>query len=435
MSSDIRDIRQLQQQAWDAWRHDHKRHALARIMARFDDDTASMLAKFCNPVINPLRRVARLLAVTYSQPVYRTSGDPAIDRAVRQHAPALDAALAEAERIMQATGDAIVVAYWTGSRVGLRVLPPHTVDVALDESGDVQYYQIAGVQYRADGSWSPPGGAPVRTYEACTVAWYRLSPHGQDTWSVQAVADLVSGTIEVAVAEAINAVSDYLRSYRQAYLQDTATPAQARRIADATRIGPDVILEHQIGTVELADPDNQHYQVLRRRVADLAASRGISETAYYAGGDAIVGPELRKIWRESTQYTRVPETDVLRAIVSVLVHAGVLPAGATAAQWAVDYREPTPDESSPLRALDVLEAGIRLGVDSPVDWLLRTQRDVVTRDDAIARLARNAEDRARVVVLMRELNLPADQRTYDVPPSPQDNGARGPAIAPPGLQV
>ena len=431
------DIRRLQSTAWDIWRHDYAAHVRSRIVARFDSDTSDMLLQFCTPVQNPLRRIARLLAVTYTTPVYRTSGYADIDRAVRQYAADIDTALAEAERVMHACGDAFVVAYPASGRVGYRVLPPHQVDVSLDASLEPVYYEIGDVRYYADGSISTRNaagwGEPAPALAACPVAWLRQAPYGDDQWSVHVVRDLVDGTLEIAISEAINAVSDYLRSYNQVYLRATSTPAQARSLAESTRIGPDTIVQSEIDTVQLADPKNAHYETIRQRIADLAATRGISETAYYSRDALVVGPELRKIWRENSKYVAAPERALLRGTVAVLVRMGVLRAGAVAADWVVDYREPTPDEANPLTSLEILDRGVRLGVDSPVDWLLRTDREIVTREEAEARLRRNAEDRAMVVELMRRLNTPAETNTYEVPPSPEQNGARGPSAVPEGL--
>jgi hypothetical protein len=144
-------------------------------------------------------------------------------------------------------------------------------------------------------------------------------------------------------------------------------------------------------------------------------------------GDAgVFTPELRKIWSESTKYQLEPERDLMRAICAILsrYEQGV---PVVENDWRIDYREPTPDDAEPARAIEVLNKQVAACVGSAVDFILRNDREIVTRDEAEAKIKRNAEDRAMVVELMRELNAPADPA--DVGKTPQENGREGGEIS------
>ena len=203
-------------------------------------------------------------------------------------------------------------------------------------------------------------------------------------------------------------------------------------VASSFEIAPDVLLKNRVNTVELSDPNNPHYDYIRKKISDLAATRGISSDMYYSRDAATfatvsISPELRKIWRETTKYQAEPERDYLRAVTAVLVKYADVPASAIDLEWSVDYREPTPEQADRNAGLDVLKKGIALGVDSPIDFILRNDRDVVTRSEALEQAERNAKDRYAIAMLMRQFNIPLDPT--DQGKTPQENGALGGQIS------
>ncbi|TXH41033.1 MAG: hypothetical protein E6Q97_38515 [Desulfurellales bacterium] len=84
----------------------------------------------------------------------------------------------------------------------------------------------------------------------------------------------------------------------------------------------------------------------------------------------------------------------------------------------VDFTEQT----IPLDAkeeIDLLDSKIKLGLDSPIDFLMRKDPDL-TRDAALMRFRVNIGDRALLVELMRALNMPAEPS--EVGSDPTQNG-------------
>jgi hypothetical protein len=87
----------------------------------------------------------------------------------------------------------------------------------------------------------------------------------------------------------------------------------------------------------------------------------------------------------------------------------------------VDFQE----QAIPLDAMEeveLLDAKMRKGLDSPIDYLMRKDPDL-DRAGAVARLTRNIADFAGLVLMVRALNVPADGDAANPGKSPQENGA------------
>jgi len=119
---------------------------------------------------------------------------------------------------------------------------------------------------------------------------------------------------------------------------------------------------------------------------------------------------------------------LLRAVVALLAKAKIVPESAIDTKWKIDYREPIPEEADPSKAYDILAKAIELGQDSPVEAILRNDRECVTREDAQKKLKQRAEDRLELKKLMIELNVSGDPAKTD-DKTPQENGADGGALS------
>lgn len=431
------DPRVLQAAAWAIMQRSYEVYVMAQIYSRFDATTAAQYERHLCAVMNPLARIASLLSVTYTTPVSRDSGDGALNAAVRDHVGMLDVALGEAERLKNGLGDAFLIPYWdeAAEQVQFRLFGPHEWDVVRDDQRQIAHYEHipAGVRYRPDGwitrklgdAWSEPEFLS----KVCPVVWFRLNPMA-DLWSVNEIRDLIVGTIETGTDETMNKLSAYFRSFRQAFLKSAGlTAAQVQSALESMDVGIDKLLEREIDTVELADPKNTHYDTIRRQVADLAATRGISMDSYFStGAQQVFSPELRATWRAATKYQLVPELQLLRAVVAILVKNGIVPTSALSAQWRIDYHEPTPEQADPMRKYEILAKAIELGQDSPIEAILRDDRECVTREDAKALLEQRAEDRLELKRLMIERNQSGDPANTDTA-TPQENGAAGGQIS------
>jgi len=433
--------RDLRKTAWDIYTNDHAGYLLTMLYARYSDKVAQMFEKFLDPVQNPLRRIARLQAVTYTTPVHRTSGNGDLDRLVLRLAPGLDAALGEAEAAKFGCADSFLLAYWAAisKRIRFKLIPSYQVEPKFTDTSEVEYYEHnAAVRYYTDGRTSEKGATgkkewsdPVKSYPACPLVWFRANPQTDEIWSIESVADLVYGTLEIGLSEMLNNYSEYLRSFKLLYLEQTTNTMDDTRAVASMDLDPESIAIRKLGTLELSDPKNPHYDNIRKKIEDLASTRGISGKTYFSTDPGIyASPELRKIWRESSKYQLEPEQQLLSAIVGIAaryVKDQTVPA--MTGDWVIDYHEPTPDDGDAKKELETLELAIRLGVDCQRDFLLRKNREIVTNEEADAKLDDIAESKARVNELNIERNQPADLKKTPDAMTPAENGAIGGQIS------
>lgn len=434
--------RDLQAAAWSIYQHDHVSILYSLINNRFDHDTAEFYRHFTNPVQNPLRRIAQLLSVTYTTPTYRTSGYAATDRAVRRYVRGLDPALEKAEEYKNATGDSFIVPYWSEIEkcVRFHVLNPSLIEVEVDDTGSTKSIDYNGLRFYQDGRYSTKNKdgewtAPIDSgLTVCPIVWFRMDPYCGEVWSVQAVRDLVLGTLEIGVSEAMNNSGEHFRSYNQTFLKSDMTDGQRAAAMKSIDLGPEVMSSREIGTVQLSDPSNPQYDAIRKKISDLAATRGISDKTYFAQARisnaedaAVFTPELRNRWRKNIKYQLDPERQLLTAVVSLInkwtdTELKIRPDG-----YLIDYREPIPELESPGAALDVLKKGVESGVDSAVEYVMRHDQEVVTRDDAMEKIKMYAEDTAEVNRLYIERNIPRGELGKGL--TPQENGRIGGQIS------
>jgi hypothetical protein len=436
------DVRELQRAAWYVYQHDHAEWIYRLLVHRFDDHTAEFYKMFTNPVQNPLRRIAQLLSVTYTTPTYRTSGYAATDRAIRRFVRGLDPALEKAEEYKNATGDAFVIPYWSVAEkcVRFHVVSPSYCDVETDETGGIIAYIYNDKRLLPDGTYQEKdkrgdwGSSQDSGLDVAPIAWFRLDPYSELIWSANEIKDLVLGTLEIGLSESINNVGEHFRAYKQPFLSGPSDGTAPKRAAAGMRLGQDIILEREIGTVDLADPTNPQYDAIRKKISDLAATRGISDKTYFAQARisnaedaAVFTPELRNRWRKSIKYQLDPERQLLTAVVGLInkwngSDLKIRPDG-----YVIDYREPIPELESPGAALNVLKLGVESGVDSAVEYVMRHDQEVVTREDAMEKIKMYAEDTAEVNRLYIEHNIPRGELGKGL--TPQENGRIGGQIS------
>lgn len=97
------------------------------------------------------------------------------------------------------------------------------------------------------------------------------------------------------------------------------------------------------------------------------------------------------------------------------------------AALTVDYRE----QAIPVSATEevsLLQDKLKMGLDSPIDYLMRKDPDL-TRDEAQALFDRNIADYANYIKVIRELNAPADATAMDAGNSPRTNGVNNDGTA------
>lgn len=441
--------RTLQKAAWAIYSGDYADLIREILRRRFETlDGFQEYARYINPKYNVLRRVAHVLAVVYRRPPRRYAVDAeGAEDALRDYVRDLDTVLEEVSRMVFALGDVVVMPYWDeyDRAIKFDVIPPHYVisaeydksslrSITIDQdAGEVTYYHDGTAEIRAkrriDGRKGRLLDMVDTRLERLPVVVFSSGPRDyKKPWGIAENADLINGTLEIGVLETYHARTSLYRSFR-------APTITATELLDATgaanppdvRIGPSEIVPYNLQTVELADPADPFWDSIVKQIEALAAMRDISPTLILrkvAKLDEVraASEELRNRWEAQVKIFRGHEGRLLDLIFAILRREGVwekdLP------EWQIDYMLPHPTLSDPQKALDVLERGVKLGVDSPAQFLLRENPDIKDYDAAWTWIQRNIDDRAKLVEKMRELNMPAEPGAPGA--TPQENGAMGP---------
>jgi hypothetical protein len=89
----------------------------------------------------------------------------------------------------------------------------------------------------------------------------------------------------------------------------------------------------------------------------------------------------------------------------------------------IDHSEQAMPQDA-MEEIQLLDAKMRLGLDSPVKYVMRKDPDL-TRDDATSEITKNLRDYAALIVQVRALNLPAKADASNPGQDPTLNGAMG----------
>jgi hypothetical protein len=183
--------------------------------------------------------------------------------------------------------------------------------------------------------------------------------------------------------------------------------------------GPIILPPEVTASILDTQTDPDHYLAVKRdKLAALAAAYGMSYE-YLLNGDDGASASGRSYEVRREQLTELRLEQRRRALVheaQVVELMGFDPAG----MW-VDYQEQAIPQDA-VEKLSLLKDKMHLGLDSPVDYLMREDPDL-DRDGALKRIKANLGDWARVVGMVRELNMPADADAANPGNTPQQNGA------------
>ena len=451
------DRKVKQKMAWDIYQNDYYSHILRKIQTRMNAETEEKYRPNIAPRHNVLKRVAEILAVVYRRPPRRYSQPEEAKDYLRNYVPDLDLVLDEISKLTFALGDVLVAPYFDDNSdiIRIDIIPPHLIhEIEYNRSAlesllikQGQYFY----RYYADGTYVKlvQGRKGLEAKESgdtglgmLPFVMFSLTPRSYlKPWGIQDNNDLVEGTIEVGILETYHGFTSYLRSFRLPTMSAAELEASGKATPPEIDVAPDTLITYDLKTLELADPADQFWQSITKQVEDLAASRDISPTIMFrrvskVDEAAAASEELRNRWESQVKIFRGAEGRLLKLIFKILqmedIWTGDIP------EWRIDYMLPSPVLSDPQKNLDVLEKGIKLGVDSPAQFLLREQPDLRSEKEAWEVINKNIEDRAKLVKEMRALNMPADPTQVGNDPSvnggsqiQQDNqGYNGPPAAP-----
>lgn len=449
----------VQRAAWDIYRHRHGDLIQRQLSGRYDAATVAKYWNFIEPTRNPLRRISELMSVTYLRPPrLSTPDDPQAAVDIINYCPDLYVTLALVERITNAIGEIFVVPYWDKiqERVFLDLFPPHMVDVELRrcavESVTIDGYN--GEKTKRTWRYSDDGKIQFKDtsenkrskeawqtseFKNFPVVWVSLNPsHSLEKWAVSEIVDLVNGTLQIGEVECFHNSTNMLKSFLQPYAKDGEALIAARETGESSdmgaevRIGYDAVLPAELGTIQLADPNDPFLATIQRFEADLAASRGISSQAYYQqapGKDQsdTITEELRQRWRKTTKLFALYEREI-HPILLELINTYANKSYDPKMRIDVDYFSPE-EANDRSGALDTLKKGIELGVDNRVDFVFKDHPEILTREEAVAYCDENDAQREMWMERMAARNSPKDPT--EPANDPAVNGAQGKGAAGP----
>ena len=439
------DRKKLQEKAFKIYNGDYTSYVSAIINKRHESQEAISINSYNSPTRNALRKCANIQSVLYDHPPRRSVyKHPELTAFFKNGIDSLDLVLDEVSGLTIGIGDFFVAPYFDKSskKIYLDTIAPAGVDVKQSR-GKVISITIP-LENNTRCEWFADGTFETRNHKdevvdkgdselgVLPIAWFRLNPaNRQDIWSIQQQEDLISGTILIGVEEAYLRRNSYLGSFKQKVSTGGTTP-----VGEGNDIGvsPFTVLGRPIEAVDLADPANPFLNTIQKIEADLLKTRGISTLMIdgVASSDEVVtvSAQLKSFWTKSIKIFSKPERDLLRICMSLSNHY-LSTSYDLNTNIVIDYTEPGINEDTKSQSLDNLEKSIKLGVGSPVDYILTHCPDVQGPVEALEIVLTNIRTRAEVVVLMRKLNITSDilgNEVYGQTLTPAQNGAIGGAV-------
>ncbi len=230
-------------------------------------------------------------------------------------------------------------------------------------------------------------------------------------------ADIESAHLGVALLNVMIMRLSKAQGENQPILQGNLANMATGQIRDGER--PLVLPPEVVASMLNMKTDPDHYlSVKKDKLTSVAQSYGMSYEQYSMseGADTASGKvyamrreKLTEIRLESRRRAVVHEAQIVKLI-------GFVPDG-----MRVDYQEQA-IPSDAVEEISLLRDKMKMGLDSPIDFLMRKDTDL-SRDEAQARILSNMRDYAMVIMLVRALNVPADGDAENPGKTPQENGA------------
>ena len=425
--------------AYQIFRNEHRELVLRNLQHRYKHAWQDM-DKFCDPTINPLRKVATMKAVTYTRPPVRRTKHPQLRLLIKRNARHLNRRLLYATKLLAGTGNALL---WPV--IGMRDRKPTYLDVLVIPAHEVYLEWCYD-----DSQWNImaeyDGGVllslcvltaegPVRQMmhldESLQVAQRAWADLGQPIWisldemshtaprSVAPIADLINGSIKLGMFEAFGDKITYLKSFKQAVQAGEYGVTPDQLIASPQNIWP-----NEVTLIDLADKNDVYEKLIDAKNLTLAGQHGVSKVA--ATGDyqnenhwASVAQEMLHHWEEMNEICLGIEEALWRAICEMSL-VQIDPDDPTAAV-RVEFQPPYPTMQDPKSNFDLAREQQRAGVGSITTYLMQLYPWIEDEEQAWQVHNQFLADLKKEMDMKRSMNIPDDPNTAGK--TPQQNGA------------
>jgi hypothetical protein len=166
--------------------------------------------------------------------------------------------------------------------------------------------------------------------------------------------------------------------------------------------------------------DPTHYLAVKKDViSSLGNTYGMSyEQFSMSEGADLASGKVYQLRRE--KLSEIRQESRRRAVVNESLVVQLI--GFDPASLSIDYQEQALPQD-PAEELSLLRDKMKMGLDSPVLFLMRKDSDL-SRKNAIARIQSNLRDWAMLVLWSRALNAPQGADAEEAGASPEENGAK-----------
>lgn len=414
-----------QKKAFCVLKNDHISYIRAALAATVQDErNLESLWPFVRRIGNPFPKIISFLSTVHARRPIITLGEDRLDSALWEACDvrAVFLALAAAERICNATGDAFVWVFCNSEgKITARALPPHeVVSVSWGIDGELSAIVVDAVagRMRLEAPEIP-------------IVHYRLDESADD-WCVDRVAPLVELSLEVGVQMALFLETSYLRSHEQLSM-DQIPPEFSPGDLGEIPVGTRKVLPFPLRSIRLIDPEtaSRFFAGLVDLTVFAAEQAGIPK-GYFLQTDKDYPPALRDRWEaDGLKFSRRDE-QVFKKICELGQKVGRFPFAEP--RITIQYQEPrgmVPKKDE----LEAIEKEINLGINNPVWQAFAADGDFRTLGEAREWITQNLTEWARIVEIKAERNIAVEGSDL----TPQQNGtlaadydgAAGPRILPP----
>ena len=402
-----------------------------------DPDNRASIKTHLDLSNNVYRFIIRLLSAVYASPPNRElSGDSDSSQLFRAiTGPELDQSMDTICKMTMALNECFVRPIYVDGAIDLEILLPQKVEVYSDSArlralvylnqDDEFCYWDDSWFFRFDVTGNPLGEPVAHGYGRIPWICYRREKPAEGYWLGDSGNDLVECFKSQTIWRAYLARTGFHQSFVQLAQKTVQSDMGGleSQIQKEQTLGVGSILQGEFQTLDLRTDLQGFYAVVEKQLARTAANWGISpdvlqQSKMSSGLEKLLSHSSLKEHRQSLiKMFRPADLSLMNLICVVWNRDSNSPLQFPADIFPrINYQEPKL-VTSELDELRELELGSKLGVFSPVDYLLKKDPDITTREDAQQQIEKRL---AEINVVLRARQQFNQQEQQD-----QANGALG----------
>ncbi len=408
----------------------HKHDAILKAVLGFRYMKAwKDLDKFIQPISNPLRKVANIKAKTYERPPIRRAKNVELQKIFTNNAKRINAKLDYACKLLNATGNVCIWPVFMTKKdetlgglvpavLDLIVVPAHKTFIIpnyTDNKFDIicqyeDYYLISILDessfIRENFITKASRRLPkynVKFVEIGNPVWVGFQGCGfEKIRTVDHVRDLINGTIDVGIMEAMASKVTYLKSFKQMVQTD-----EERIKVDQLEASPNTIWPANIDTIDLADKDFGFENYIETKAISLAGNHGVSKIIYkgdFQSSDvwSSISEELLHHWEEQVELWHGVELELWENLQKMsLLYDG----SDYYEKVSIRFQSPFPSMRDPRTEWELHREKVKHGIESTIERMMMEHPDILTEEEAYVKWKENLEQYAQEVNLYRSLNI------------------------------